>query len=144
MPGRRQRSHFQQIDDFTRGRNFNTNGSDVDWWSNNASLRFQEKSQCIKDRYSSYASKAAGSVTPKFTNKLLVETTADTMGLKAAYWVYCEKLDYPYLLQIIRTGSRIPQKFRVNGPMSNLPEFAQDFQCSRGKDMNPISKCEIW
>ncbi|XP_035225347.1 neprilysin-2-like, partial [Stegodyphus dumicola] len=70
--------------------------------------------------------------------------TPDQLFWIRAAHIWCEKIDPHHLLKIIRTGSRIPQKFRVQGPMSNLPEFAQDFQCTIFDDMNPISKCEIW
>ncbi|XP_035212961.1 membrane metallo-endopeptidase-like 1, partial [Stegodyphus dumicola] len=69
-----------------QGQRSDRKGNDVNWWSNNATQRFEEKSQCIRQRYRSYAFHA-GAFTPKITNKLLVETTADTIGLKAAYWV---------------------------------------------------------
>jgi neprilysin len=37
----------------------------------------------------------------------------------------------------------LPQ-FRINGPLQNMREFAEDFNCPRGSPMNPKSKCEIW
>lgn len=44
-----------------------------------------------------------------------------------------------------RSWSRYaPHKYRVNGPVSNSPEFAAAFQCTLGKPMNPSKKCEIW
>lgn len=39
-----------------------------------------------------------------------------------------------------------PNEFRVNGPISNMPEhtFARDFDCSIGTKMNPRHKCIVW
>jgi endothelin-converting enzyme len=37
-----------------------------------------------------------------------------------------------------------PPQFRVIGPLSNLPEFAQEFYCPGGSKMNPKNKCEVW
>ncbi|XP_026684876.1 neprilysin-2-like [Diaphorina citri] len=44
----------------------------------------------------------------------------------------------------IRTGYHSPGEFRVLGPLSNLKEFARDFQCPAGSRMNPPHKCEVW
>ena len=46
-------------------------------------------------------------------------------------------------LRII-TGSHSPVKFRVNGPMSNIPEFSKDWNCPLGSKMNPRNKCTVW
>jgi predicted metalloendopeptidase len=37
-------------------------------------------------------------------------------------------------------------KFRVNGPLSNMPQFAEAFQCKSGDAMVRAEKdrCQIW
>ena len=37
-----------------------------------------------------------------------------------------------------------PPNFRVIGSLSNLPEFAEEFNCPLGSKMNPKEKCEVW
>jgi len=37
-----------------------------------------------------------------------------------------------------------PEKYRVNGALSNLEAFAAAFKCAAGSSMNPIKKCESW
>ena len=37
-----------------------------------------------------------------------------------------------------------PARYRVIGPLSNLPEFSAVFQCQNGSYMNPTNKCELW
>jgi neprilysin len=44
----------------------------------------------------------------------------------------------------ITTDTHAPSKFRVLGPMSNLKEFARDFHCKKGSNMNPEKKCKVW
>ncbi|KAI5692897.1 hypothetical protein M8J75_003309 [Diaphorina citri] len=51
----------------------------------------------------------------------------------------------PETLKIrILTDTHSPGEFRVLGPLSNLKEFARDFQCPLGSRMNPPHKCEVW
>uniref|UniRef100_A0A8D9BV62 Neprilysin-11 n=1 Tax=Cacopsylla melanoneura TaxID=428564 RepID=A0A8D9BV62_9HEMI len=58
--------------------------------------------------------------------------------------VWCS-LYRPESLKIrIRTGYHSPGEFRVLGPMSNLPQFAEDWKCPSGSKMNPTHKCEVW
>lgn len=42
------------------------------------------------------------------------------------------------------TASHSPKKFRVQGPLSNMPEFSQAFQCALGSPMNPLIKAAVW
>ncbi|XP_055356515.1 endothelin-converting enzyme homolog [Paramacrobiotus metropolitanus] len=42
------------------------------------------------------------------------------------------------------TDEHAPSKWRVNGPMSNFPEFAQTFNCPLGSKMNPKIKNRVW
>ncbi|KAJ8673285.1 hypothetical protein QAD02_004547, partial [Eretmocerus hayati] len=37
-----------------------------------------------------------------------------------------------------------PEEFRINGVLSNIPEFSKDFNCPVGSKMNPRNKCNIW
>ena len=37
-----------------------------------------------------------------------------------------------------------PSKYRVNGPLSNTPEFSNSFSCPPGSKMNPTQKCSLW
>jgi putative endopeptidase len=34
--------------------------------------------------------------------------------------------------------------FRVNGVVSNLPEFQKAFACKTGQPMAPVKRCTIW
>ncbi len=44
----------------------------------------------------------------------------------------------------VLTDPHSPPEFRVNGPLSNLPEFAAAFQCKPGSKMVRAEQCAIW
>jgi membrane metallo-endopeptidase-like protein 1 len=58
--------------------------------------------------------------------------------------VWCTK-QRPEMLKLeILTDEHSPGEFRVVGPLSNMPEFARDFECPIGSKMNPEQKCAVW
>ena len=56
----------------------------------------------------------------------------------------CSKFRSESLKNRIITGQHSPDKFRVIGTLSNIKEFAKDFNCPVGSRMNPIIKCAMW
>jgi len=65
------------------------------------------------------------------------------------FWIsaantWCSKYRDKALEKRIKTGAHSPGLFRVKGPFSNSREFAADFKCPAGSNMNPASKCEVW
>ncbi|KAJ8668211.1 hypothetical protein QAD02_009874 [Eretmocerus hayati] len=68
---------------------------------------------------------------------------------KQMFWIsaahmWCDAIRPESIELIINMGSHSPNEFRINGPLSNLPEFARDFNCSLGSKMNPRGKCTVW
>jgi endothelin-converting enzyme/putative endopeptidase len=59
---------------------------------------------------------------------------------------WCANYRPEALRLLVSTNPHSPPKYRVNGPLSNLPEFANAFQCKEGSPMaTPASKrCEVW
>ena len=35
-------------------------------------------------------------------------------------------------------------RFRVNGPLRNMPEFGKAFGCASGTPMAPADRCRVW
>ncbi|XP_049801090.1 neprilysin-2-like isoform X2 [Schistocerca nitens] len=65
------------------------------------------------------------------------------------FWVsaaqnWCCKYRTKTMIEFITTGVHSPDNFRVLGPFSNRPEFAEDFACPLGSRMNPLEKCQVW
>ena len=65
------------------------------------------------------------------------------------FWIsaanmWCSKNKPEVLKLLITTEVHSPDKFRVLGPFSNIPDFAKDFNCPVGSKMNPQKKCSVW
>jgi predicted metalloendopeptidase len=44
----------------------------------------------------------------------------------------------------VQTGPHSLPKWRVNGPLSNMPQFAKAFGCKAGQPMVRPNACQIW
>ncbi|XP_077998818.1 endothelin-converting enzyme homolog [Glandiceps talaboti] len=58
--------------------------------------------------------------------------------------IWCSKFTVDGARNKILTGRHSPGYYRVIGPLSNLPEFSDVFNCASGTTMNPPSKCQVW
>jgi len=68
---------------------------------------------------------------------------------KQLFWVsyaqtHCAKYQDEKLKEQIVTWAQTPSHFRVLGSVSNLEEFATDFNCPSGSNMNPKTRCSVW
>lgn len=57
---------------------------------------------------------------------------------------WCAKASDEYLKRQVKVDVHSPAKFRIIGPLTNLPEFAATFKCPVGSPMNPADRCEVW
>jgi predicted metalloendopeptidase len=58
--------------------------------------------------------------------------------------VWCQNSTDEDALQRIVTDPHSPGRFRVNGVVSNMPEFAEAFKCKPGAPMAPEKRCRVW
>jgi len=58
--------------------------------------------------------------------------------------IWCSVRRPASLKKRVLTDPHSPAIFRVNGPFSNMPEFAEDWGCPAGSPMNPVKKCSVW
>ncbi|XP_042901081.1 neprilysin-2 isoform X3 [Parasteatoda tepidariorum] len=156
-----------------RGRQFDKDGNNKNWWDHTTDERFKEKAKCIIHQYGNYTADNGQNLNGINTQG---ENIADNGGLKEAYlaynsWVrdngaekklpglkytpsqlfwisaanvWCGKYRPEVLKLRIISGSHSPPEFRVIGPMSNLKEFSKEFDCPAGSNMNPHKKCQVW
>ncbi len=51
----------------------------------------------------------------------------------------------PELMRLLATSDpHSPPQYRVNGVVSNMPEFQQAFSCQKGQPMAPAKTCRVW
>lgn len=67
-----------------------------------------------------------------------------TTGVRKLIGIELFSISYKKLITLLSSIADSPGMFRVLGPMSNMKEFAKDFQCPEGSKMNPKNKCEVW
>lgn len=156
------------------GRQYDEHGNLENWWSTETDKQFQKKSQCIVDLYGNYTvpelgKKVNGIITLgeniadvggvkqaykaylNWEQKHGTELPLPGLNLtsRQLFWlsnanVWCSKERFEYLELEVYTNPHSPSRFRVNGPLSNTIEFAEDFSCARGTPMNPVNKCLVW
>ena len=156
-----------------RGRQFDAQGNLRVWWTPGDLENYQTRATCVENQFSGFKVEEGLFQNGKL---VLGESIADLGGLKIAYRAFQKSMEgkprpkdidgftpeQRFFLgwsQVWATNYR-PEaarqqtlndshplsRFRVNGPLSNLPEFAKAFGCKAGDPMiRPASdRCEIW
>ncbi|XP_070560619.1 membrane metallo-endopeptidase-like 1 isoform X2 [Ptychodera flava] len=70
--------------------------------------------------------------------------TQDQMLFVNFAQLWCSKYTEQGARNAIITGVHSPGPYRVEGSISNLPEFAKVFNCPASSPMNPDKKCTVW
>ncbi len=154
-----------------QGAQFDKDGNLSGWWEPNVEKTFKEKTGCVDKQYSSYEVLPGLKLNGKLT---LGENIADMGGVKLAFMAYramregadtelvadgytedqqffiatgqiwCSKYREQYARMAVQNDPHSNPRFRVNGPLSNTPEFASAFKCEAGSNMNPKNRCAVW
>ena len=154
-----------------QGRMFDAKGNMSDWWTPADSKKFEEKTQCLVDQYASYEPVPGLHLNGKLT---LGENTADNGGLRLAMasldelkkggkvpadvngftpeqrlflgfgQVWCMNATPEILRLLTQVDPHSDSHSRVQGPLSNAPEFGKAFSCKPGDPMMPAKTCRVW
>jgi predicted metalloendopeptidase len=155
-----------------RGRQFDPAGNLTDWWTPASDAKFKERAARIVKQFSGYTVLDGLHVNGELTEG---ENIADLGGLRIAYAALEKELgDKPrvkidgftpeqrffisyamdsrskwrpeVLRLIVQTDPHSPDEFRVNGPLSNLDEFAKAFDVPEGAPMRrpAADRVTIW
>ena len=152
------------------GRQFDAKGDLRDWWTPTDAREFDKRAQCIVDEYSSFKAVDDVKVNGKLT---LGENTADNGGVRIALmallntlqgkaapeingftpeqrlflaWgqIWCNNHTDETARYLAGTNPHSPGKFRVNGVVSNMPEFQKAFHCADSAPMVRHPQCRVW
>ena len=152
------------------GRQFDAKGNLRDWWNPADAKGFEDRINCVRDQYASYVVVDDIHINSKLTSG---EDVADLGGTLIAYMAWkkqtenmkltevegftpdqrffvgmaqwaCEN-DRPENLRLhAATDPHSPGFARINGVVSNLPEFAKAFGCKAGQPMVHVPTCKVW
>jgi len=156
-----------------QGAKFDLQGNVKDWWTPADLKNFEARSECVINQFSAYEVEPGLSVQGKL---VAGESIADLGGLAMAYdafqksmqgkprpenidgftpeqrfflgWaqVWASKYTPEYARLVTQSDPHPLDRFRVNGPLSNMPEFAAAYKCKAGDPMVRPEKdrCQVW
>jgi predicted metalloendopeptidase len=154
-----------------KGAKFDAKGNLSNWWTDGDKSRFKTKTECIADQYDHYEPLPGVKLNGHLTNG---ENIADAGGVKLAFRAYramrkdaaevvkaggfnedqqfflgvgqawCAKLSDEVARLRAQVDPHSHPRFRVNGPLSNSPDFATAFSCADGTVMRRANACSVW
>jgi endothelin-converting enzyme/putative endopeptidase len=152
------------------GRQFDAHGNLKDWWTKQDAAAFVERAACVSNQYSQYTVVDDVKINGKLT---LGEDVADLGGTLLAYMAWKEATkdktlapvdgftpDQRFFIGMAQwacgeerpeskrlhalTDSHSPDEYRIDGVVSNLPEFGKAFACKAGDPMVRANACRVW
>ena len=153
-----------------QGSQFDAEGNLRDWWTADDKKQFEARTGCVKDQYGSFVAVDDLKLNGKLT---LGENTADNGGMRIAYmamlntfagkepapidglsakqrfflgWanVWCQNRTDAYERMLVTIDPHSPGKNRVNGTVSNMPEFREAYHCAANAPMVNQNACRVW
>jgi len=152
-----------------QGRKFDARGNLKEWWTEADAKAFTDRAQCFVDEYSGFTAIDELKLNGKLT---LGENTADNGGLRLALMAYlagaaagattidgftpeqrffigfgqiwCESNRPESKRLLAQIDPHSPGRYRVNGVVSNMPEFQKAFQCKADAPMVRQTQCRVW
>ncbi|MBB6249887.1 M13 family metallopeptidase [Nitrospirillum iridis] len=154
-----------------QGRQFDKNGNLKDWWTKQDAAKFKQRAQCVVDEYDGFIAMDDVHLNGKaelgenladngghaIALKALLATLKGVPAKKEGRFTEEQKFFLGYAQvwcsnqrdQARRTQAQTDvhalSEYRVNGVVSNNPEFAKAFNCKADAPMNRGAKaCKVW
>ena len=154
-----------------QGSKYDADGNLKSWWTADDRAKFEERATCVADQFSGYQVQPGLNINGRLT---LGENIGDFAGLTISYDAFMKSLEgkpRPANIDGFTPEQRFflgwaqvwaakstaeaergqvlgdphaAAKWRVNGPMSNMPTFAKAWGCKQGAKMIRQKVCEIW
>jgi putative endopeptidase len=156
-----------------QGAQYDSTGELKSWWTPADYSEFKKRGQCVVDQFSSYTVEGGLHENGKL---VLGESIGDLGGVKLAYLAFEKSMEgkprpadqdgftpeQQFFIswgqargdeirpdaqrQFVLTNPHPVSKYRVIGPLSNLPEFCKAFECKTGDAMVRASelRCSVW
>ncbi len=155
-----------------QGRKYDAHGNLKDWWTKEDAEQFVKHSDCVVDQYAQYVVVDDIHINSKLTEG---EDVADLGGTILAYIAWKDATkdmtlkdrdgltpDQRFFIGLAQwacentrpenervqaiTDPHSPGKYRINGVVVNMPEFAVAFACKPGQPMvkPPEKVCHVW
>jgi putative endopeptidase len=144
------------------GRQFDAQGNLRDWWTPQDAAKYKAAAQLVVDQFNGYT--VVDTMSHVNGRQTLGENIADLGGLTVAYYAMEKAIaNKPHTkidgftpeqrfflgwaqvwrglsrpeaeLQSLKTNAHSPGKWRVDGPLSNMPEFRKAWGCKEGDRM---------
>ncbi len=154
-----------------QGSKFDADGNFKSWWTDEDRTKFDERAACVVRQFDGYEVQPGLFMQGKLT---LGENIGDLGGLTIAYDAFQKSMEgkarpanidgftpeqrfFLGWAQVwaakaraeaerlqVQTDPHALPRWRVNGPMSNMPQFAKAFNCKDGQPMVRKDNCLIW
>jgi putative endopeptidase len=154
------------------GRKFDLDGNLRDWWSAQDGKEFEHRAQCVSDEYSGFEAVPGVHLNGNLTlgentadnggtrialiallNTLAADGKSDQKidGLtpEQRFFIsygesWCSHWTPELLRMLAQSNPHSPPNYRVNGVVSNMPEFQKAFSCKKGQPMVRDQACHVW
>jgi putative endopeptidase len=154
-----------------QGAQYDGTGNLKMWWTDVDKKNFDAKANCITEQFNGYEVEKGLNMNGKLT---LGENLADLGGMSIAFDAFKKSMeakprpanidgmtpeqrfflgwaqawaenDRPeYARSLVVSDPHSLAQFRVYGPLSNMPEFAEAWGCKQGNKMVRDTRCKVW
>ena len=155
------------------GRQFDAEGNLKDWWQKSDEEKFEQKAECLEKEYSGFTPVPGINLNGKLTLgentadnggiRLAYSALLDDLAKRSIpesrkvdgytepqqfflgfAQVWCQNTRPEQARLYAQTDPHSPPEFRVDGVVSNLPDFEKAFGCKPGDKMYKAQSCRVW